>query len=175
MNCKTGEILAMATLGSYDPNQYLVLADPAAAEQTEQLRQAYLAQPEGSEGYVQGKQIYEQALSAARLKQWRNRVLSDGYEPGSTFKVLTMAAALDCGAIDLNTSFHCSGAEQIPGRSQLLHCWRSAGHGSEKTPQALQNSCNIAFAHIALAPGPAKFLQHCLCPHRPEAGGRTLL
>ena len=160
MNCKTGEILAMATLGSYDPNQYLVLADPAAAEQTEQLRQAYLAQPEGSEGYAQGKQAYEQALSAARLKQWRNRVLSDGYEPGSTFKVLTMAAALDCGAIDLNTSFHCSGAEQIPGRSQLLHCWRSAGHGSEKTPQALQNSCNIAFAHIALKLGGERFYDY---------------
>ena len=160
MNCKTGEILAMATLGSYDPNQYLVLADPVAAEQTEQLRQAYLAQPEGSEGYVQGKRAYEEALSAARLKQWRNRVLSDGYEPGSTFKVLTMAAALDCGAIDLNTSFHCSGAEQIPGRSQLLHCWRSAGHGSEKTPQALQNSCNIAFAHIALKLGGERFYDY---------------
>ena len=160
MNCKTGEILAMATLGSYDPNQYLVLADPAAAEQTEQLRQAYLAQPEGSEGYAQGKRAYEEALSAARLKQWRNRVLSDGYEPGSTFKVLTMAAALDCGAIDLNTSFHCSGAEQIPGRSQLLHCWRSAGHGSEKTPQALQNSCNIAFAHIALKLGGERFYDY---------------
>ena len=87
-------------------------------------------------------------------------MLSDGYEPGSTFKVLTMAAALDCGAIDLNTHFHCSGAEQIPGRSQRLHCWRSAGHGAEQTPQALQNSCNIAFAHIALKLGGEKFYEY---------------
>ena len=146
MNCKTGEILAMATLGSYDPNAYLEIADPAVREKLEQL-------PEGSK-------VRSEALTAARLKQWRNRVLSDGYEPGSTFKVLTMAAALDCGAIDLNTRFHCSGAEQIPGRSQLLHCWRSTGHGAEQTPQALQNSCNLAFAHIALKLGGEKFYEY---------------
>lgn len=139
MNCKTGEILAMATLGSYDPNNYLEIYDPAEAER------------------VEGD---ADALAAARLKQWRNRVLSDGYEPGSTFKVLTMAAALDCGAIDLNTPFYCRGAEQIPGRAQLLHCWRAAGHGAEQTPQALQNSCNIAFAHIALKLGGERFYEY---------------
>ena len=160
INCKTGEILAMATLGSYDPNNYLELADPDAAAEVEQLKQSYLSQSEGSEAYETGKKAYTEALSAARLKQWRNRVLSDGYEPGSTFKVLTMAAALDCGAIDLNTSFHCSGSEQIPGRAQLLHCWRSTGHGAEQTPQALQNSCNIAFAHIALKLGGERFYEY---------------
>ena len=147
MNCKTGEILAMATLGSYDPNHYLEIADPDTAAELESLKQT---DPER----------YSDELSAARLKQWRNRVLSDGYEPGSTFKVLTMAAALDCGAIDLETSFHCSGAEQIPGRSQLLHCWRSTGHGAEQTPQALQNSCNLAFAHIALKLGGERFYHY---------------
>ena len=160
MNAKTGEILAMATLGGYDPNNYLELTDPDAIAQVEQLQAEYLALPEDSEEYQTAKEAYNQALSAARLKQWRNRVLSDGYEPGSTFKVLTMAAALDCGAIDLNTSFHCSGAEQIPGRSQLLHCWRSQGHGSETTAQALQNSCNIAFAHIALKLGGERFYEY---------------
>ena len=160
MDCKTGQILAMATLGSYDPNQYLLIGDTTAAENLEQQRLYYLSFPEGSEEYLAGKDAYEKALSAARLKQWRNRCLSDGYEPGSTFKVLTMAAALDCGAIDLNTPFHCSGAEQIPGRSQLLHCWRSVGHGAQKTPQALQNSCNLAFAHIALKLGGEKFYEY---------------
>lgn len=160
MNCKTGEILAMATLGSYDPNDYQAIADEAAAQQLAQLKQQYESYPEDSPDYQAGKEEYSQALTQARLKQWRNRVLSDGYEPGSTFKVMTMAAALDCGAIDLNTSFHCSGSQQIPGRSQLLHCWRSQGHGSEKTPQALQNSCNIAFAHIALKLGGQRFYDY---------------
>ena len=160
MDVNTGEILAMATLGSYDPNRYLEIYDPAQAERLEQQRLDYLRLPEESEGYAEGKKAYSQALTQARLKQWRNRCISDGYEPGSTFKVLTMAAALDCGAIDLETPFYCKGAEQIPGRSQLLHCWRSAGHGSEKTPQALQNSCNIAFAHIALKLGGERFYDY---------------
>ena len=160
MNVKTGEILAMATLGSYDPNNYLEITDERALTQIEERRQRYLALPEGSDAYAEGLEAYKQAVTDARLKQWRNRVLSDGYEPGSTFKVLTMAAALDSGAIDLNTSFYCKGAEQIPGRSQLLHCWRSAGHGAEKTPQALQNSCNIAFAHIALKMGGNTFYDY---------------
>ena len=160
MNVKTGEILAMATLGSFDPNYYLEITDEKALAQIEERRKHYLALPEGSEAHAQGLAAYQQAVTDARLKQWRNRVLSDGYEPGSTFKVLTMAAALDSGAIDLNTPFYCKGAEQIPGRAQLLHCWRSAGHGAEKTPQALQNSCNIAFAHIALKMGGETFYDY---------------
>ena len=149
MNCKTGEILAMATLGSYDPNNYLEIADEKVLSSLQQL-----LEQSGDEA------AYSKALADARWKQWRNRVLSDGYEPGSTFKVLTMAAALDCGAITLTTPFYCRGAEQIPGRSQLLHCWRSAGHGAEQTPQALQNSCNIAFAHIALKLGGERFYDY---------------
>ena len=141
MNVNTGEILAMATLGSYDPNNYLEIYDPEVAAEI----------AESGDG---------EALAAARLKQWRNRCISDGYEPGSTFKVLTMAAALDSGSITLDTNFHCSGAEQIPGRSQLLHCWRSAGHGAQKTANALQNSCNLAFAHIALKMGGDTFYKY---------------
>lgn len=160
MNCKTGEILAMATIGGFDPNDYQRIFDEKTAQALEDMENAYKAYPERSQEYIEGKSAYEAALTAARLKQWRNRVLSDGYEPGSTFKVLTMAAALDCGAIDLNTSFYCRGAEKIPGRSQLLHCWRAAGHGAEQTPQALQNSCNLAFAHIALKLGGDRFYDY---------------
>ena len=147
LNAKTGEILAMATLGSYDPNNYLEIGDSEEAARLEVLK-------------ATDPDAYQQELTAARLKQWRNRCLSDGYEPGSTFKVMTMAAALDSGAIDLNTNFYCKGSEQIPGRSQLLHCWRSTGHGAEKTPQALQNSCNVAFAHIALKMGGETFYDY---------------
>ena len=160
MNVNTGEILAMATLGSYDPNNYLEVQDEKTAYDLEKLRTAYLLNPQNSNAFLDGKKAYQQALNAALLKQWRNRCISDGYEPGSTFKVMTMAAALDCGAIDLETNFHCSGAEQIPGRAQRLHCWRSTGHGAQKTPQALQNSCNLAFAHIALKLGGERFYEY---------------
>ena len=160
MDVNTGEILAMATLGGYDPNNYQEIYDSAVKARLDEMKAAYEALPAGTEEYEKAKGAYTRALTDARLKQWRNRCISDGYEPGSTFKVLTMAAALDCGAIDLNTSFYCKGAEHIPGRSQLLHCWRSAGHGSEQTPQALQNSCNLAFAHIALKLGGDRFYEY---------------
>ena len=147
MDVNTGEILAMATLGGYDPNRYSEILDESVKQELEELK-------------AQDSDAYKDALQQARLKQWRNRCISDGYEPGSTFKVLTMSAALDTGAIDLNTAFHCGGAEQIPGRSQRLHCWRSTGHGAQKTPQALQNSCNLAFAHIALKLGGERFYEY---------------
>ena len=156
MDVNTGEVLAMATLGGYDPNNYLEVSDPAV----EELRLDYLRYPQDSESYTRGKAAYQQALKDAQLKQWRNRCISDGYEPGSTFKVLTMAAALDSGAITLETPFYCGGAEQIPGRTQRLHCWRHQGHGSQQTPQALQNSCNLAFAHIALKLGGETFYEY---------------
>ena len=160
MDVDTGEILAMATIGGYDPNQYLEIADKKTASQIRQLELNYLLLSQEDDAYAAAKEKYQQTLHAARLKQWRNRCISDGYEPGSTFKVLTMAAALDSGAIDLETPFYCKGAEQIPGRAQLLHCWRSTGHGSQKTPQALQNSCNLAFAHIALKLGGERFYEY---------------
>ena len=160
MNVNTGEILAMATKGGYDPNAYMEIADSRTQEELLQMQQAYLSHPESSQAYTEGKKAYESALTAARLKQWRNRCISDGYEPGSTFKVLTLAAALDTGAVSLKDTFHCSGAEQIPGRAQRLHCWRSTGHGSQVTAQALQNSCNLAFAHIGLRLGGDRFFEY---------------
>ena len=160
MDVKTGEILAMATLGGYDPNNYLEVYDEDAAAEIEDLKAIFMALPEGSEAYKAAKEKYQQALSDARLRQWRNRCISDGYEPGSTFKVLTLAAALDSGAVSLNSHFSCSGAEHIQGRSQLLHCWKSAGHGGQTTAQALQNSCNLAFAHIALTMGGETFYEY---------------
>ena len=160
MDVNTGEILAMATLGGYDPNQYLQIADPKTALELDKMKTEYLLNPTDSQAYSNGKKAYQEYLYQAQLKQWRNRCISDGYEPGSTFKVMTMAAALDCGAITLDTAFHCSGSEQIPGRAQRLHCWRSAGHGGQKTPQALQNSCNLAFAHIALKLGGERFYEY---------------
>ncbi len=160
MHVKTGEILAMATLGGYDPNTYLEIYDADTATELERLRRQYECLEQGSDAYFAAKERYTQALREAQLKQWRNRCISDGYEPGSTFKVLTLAAALDSGAVELNAHFACGGAAKIPGRSQLLHCWRSAGHGSQTTAQALQNSCNLAFANIALRLGGETFYDY---------------
>lgn len=146
----TGDIVAMSTLGSYDPNKYLEIYDTQTDEELTQLYEEAVKLPEGSAERTAAFESYNNAVAAARLKQWRNRCVSDGYEPGSTFKIITLASALDSGAVTLNDQFYCGGSENFEGRSQTLSCWRLAGHGTETTAEALQNSCNIAFAHIGL-------------------------
>ena len=161
MNCKTGEIVAMCTLGSYDPNDYQEIYDEDLRTQIEELYTKAEKQPENSTARTEAFNAYNAAVRDARLKQWRNRCVSDGYEPGSTFKILTLAAALDSGAVTTADTFYCGGSEKIEGREQILNCWNHAGHGSETTAQALQKSCNIAFAHIGLRTGGGTLYDYC--------------
>lgn len=158
MDVNTGDILAMATLGGYDPNNYAVIYD---AKTSEELEQQYNEAME-AEGELQEQLLgaYNTAVANARLSQWRNRVISDGYEPGSTFKSITLASALEEGAVSLSDSFYCSGSTTIKGRTRALHCWRSAGHGQQSTAEALQNSCNVAFANIGIRLGGEKLYEY---------------
>lgn len=160
MDVNTGEIKAMATLGSYDPNNYLEIYVDTTALLLENERAAALALPEASAAYEAAIETYKQDVAAARMAQWRNRCVSDGYEPGSTFKLITLASALDSGAVTLNDSFYCGGQEKFTGREQILNCWKSAGHGAQTTAQALGNSCNIAFGHIGLRMGGDTFYDY---------------
>ena len=160
MDVNTGEIKAMATLGAYDPNNYLEIYDDTTALLLENERAAALALPEASAAYEAAIETYKQDVAAARMAQWRNRCVSDGYEPGSTFKLITLASALDSGAVTLNDSFYCGGQEKFTGREQILNCWKSAGHGAQTTAQALGNSCNIAFGHIGLRMGGDTFYDY---------------
>ena len=157
----SGDIVAMSTLGSYDPNQYLEIYDTEKNDELTQLYEEAAKLPEGSAERTAAFEAYNNAVAAARLKQWRNRCVSDGYEPGSTFKIITLASALDSGAVSLNDHFYCGGSEKFEGRSQTLSCWRLAGHGAETTAEALQNSCNIAFAHIGLKTGGDTLYDYC--------------
>lgn len=157
----SGDIVAMSTLGSYNPNQYLEIYDTEKNDELTQLYEEAAKLPEGSAERTAAFEAYNNAVAAARLKQWRNRCVSDGYEPGSTFKIITLASALDSGAVTLNDHFYCGGSEKFEGRSQTLSCWRLAGHGAETTAKALQNSCNIAFAHIGLQMGGDTMYDYC--------------
>ncbi len=160
-DAQTGEIVAMATLGGYDPNQYLEIFDVKQNEALEEMYTGALKYPEGSPERKAAMDEYNQAVGTARLKQWRNRCVSDGYEPGSTFKIITLAAGLDSGAVTLDDSFYCGGVEKFEGRSQPLNCWQHNGHGAETTAEALQNSCNIAFGHMGLMIGGEKMYDYC--------------
>ena len=160
MDVNSGAIVAMATLGSFDPNDHRAIYDEVLNERLEQQYQQLLRLQKGTEEFEKAKTEYNQAVAAARLKQWRNRCVSDGYEPGSTFKVISLAEALDCGAATVNDTYYCSGAEKIADREQVVHCWKAAGHGAETTAQALGNSCNIAFGHIGVQLGGTRFYEY---------------
>lgn len=159
MDVDTGEIMAMATLGSYDPNNYSAIYDIKTQEALEAEYQA----AEAAETEEEKKELlaaYNADVANARLRQWRNRVISDGYEPGSTFKSITLASALEEGAVTLKNSFHCSGSTTVKGRTKALHCWKSTGHGQQSTAEALQNSCNVAFANIGIRLGGEKLYEY---------------
>ena len=153
MDVNTGEILGMATLGSYDPNHYLEIIDETTLEKLGAIRSEMNSVKEGTEEYQELVDSYNKTEAEARLRQWRNRCVADGYEPGSTFKTITLAAALEEGTVSLGSQFYCGGQEDIVGRDETLHCWKHEGHGAETTAQALQNSCNLAFAHIGIGLG----------------------
>ena len=160
MDVNTGDIVAMATLGSYDPNHYLEIYDPAQEAELERQYQNLLAMKKDTEAYEEDRTAYNNAVAAARLKQWRNRCVSDGYEPGSTFKLITLAAGLDCGAFTTQSSYYCGGHEDFQGRDQTLSCWKTIGHGTQTTGEALGNSCNIALAHMGLQIGGNRFYDY---------------
>ncbi len=160
MDVNNGEILGMATMGSYDPNNHLEVYDESLAQQLEEQYLRAMSLRQDSEQQKQALLDYNNSVAAARLKQWRNRCVSDGYEPGSTFKLVTVAAGLDCGAINLKNGYFCSGSADFKGRDQTLSCWKSEGHGQQDTAQSLGNSCNIALANMGLMIGGGRFYDY---------------
>lgn len=88
----------------------------------------------------------------------RNRLVTDVYEPGSTFKILTLAAAIDSGNADLNSTFFCNGGYIVNG--ERIKCWKHAGHGSQDLTKATENSCNCCFMQLALRMGVIEFYDY---------------
>ena len=130
MDVNTGGVLAMSTTPAYDPNQPRVIYDAATRKAVDALT--------GSERAA--------ALQLAQQTQWRNKAVSDLYEPGSVFKLITCAAALDAGAVNKNSTFYCG--ESISVAGTRFHCANHKRHGSQTVTQALENSCNQSFIQI---------------------------
>ena len=130
MDVNTGAILAMAIEGSYDPNNYLEILDLNELAKLDAIDEELDRTAKDTAAYKALLDKYNKTVAAARLKQWRNRCVSDGYEPGSTFKTITLAAALEEGVVNDNTSFYCSGKKDYRDRESTLHCWKDEGHGS---------------------------------------------
>ena len=142
LDVNTGAVLAMSTTPAYDPNQPRVLYDEAARAAVDALS---------------GEQRAA-ALQLAQQTQWRNKAVSDLYEPGSVFKLITCAAALDAGAITRNSSFYCG--ESISVAGTRFHCANHKHHGTQTVTQALENSCNQSFIQIGARLGKEAFCDY---------------
>ena len=142
MDVNTGAVLAMSTTPAYDPNQPRIIYNAAARSAVDALT--------GDERAA--------ALQLAQQTQWRNKAVSDLYEPGSVFKLITCAAALDTGAVSKNSTFYCG--ESISVAGTRFHCANHKRHGSQTVTQALENSCNQSFIQIGARLGKEAFCDY---------------
>ena len=142
MNVNTGAILAMSVKGDFDPNAPFTLS---AADQKK---------VDETEGDEEKKKVQSELLN----RQWRNKAVSDTYEPGSVFKAVTAAIALEENLVNKNSSFFCNGHATVAGQS--YHCHKTSGHGSQNLMQAIANSCNPAFITIGQLVGVNTFSKY---------------
>ena len=142
MNVNTFEVLGMATRNAFDPNHPFAIADESKAAEIAAL-------PEEEQAA---------AISAAQSLQWRNKAISDPYEPGSVFKAFTASAALDEGVVSLTSTFTCTGNTVLGG--VRYQCNNGHVHGTQNIVQAMENSCNLAFMQIGQALGIPAFTRY---------------
>ena len=131
MNVKNGEILAMTDVPEFDLNEPFVLIPEFA-----------------------GQEVTQDLLN----QMWRNGCISDTYEPGSTFKIITAAAGLESGAVSLNDNFSCPGFIVVDDRK--IRCHKVAGHGAEDFTHAVMNSCNPVFITVGLRIGVDRYYDY---------------
>lgn len=139
MNPKTGEVLASATTDTYDPNNARTPLDKSEAEKVNKMSASKKAE------YLN--------------KMWRNPLVSDTYEPGSTFKLLTLSATLEERKSTLKDHFYCAGTYRVG--DTVLKCWRYQNpHGDETLEEAVGNSCNPVFIQLGKRLGTDTFYKY---------------
>ncbi len=139
MNPQNGELYAMVNVPEFDLNNPYNLIEEIAA------------------------QYSDQSLSADKMNEllngmWRNACLSDTYEPGSTFKIVTATAALEEKVVKLNDSFYCPGYKKVEDR--LIRCHKAGGHGGQNFVEGIKNSCNPVFMELGARVGVDKMYSY---------------
>lgn len=142
MNPQNGEILAMASAPEFDLNTPFTLQNTEIPWSTEQP----------------GEELKETSYQDALNQMWRNNCINDTYEPGSVFKIITMAAGLSEGVVSEEESFHCPGFKIVDDRR--IHCHKRVGHGSQNFVEGAMNSCNPVFIEVGLRLGVSKFYDY---------------
>ncbi len=146
MDVNTGEILAMASLGNFDLNDY-----QRVGEDAREIIDKAESQEEKAE-----------LLSQFQQQMWRNKALSDTYEPGSTFKIITLAMALEENRVSTSEHFYCGGSISVigDGAGRGRKCWKTTGHGDQSLTACMQHSCNVALIQIGQRVGAEKFYEY---------------
>ncbi|MBQ2739895.1 MAG: PASTA domain-containing protein [Oscillibacter sp.] len=157
MEVDTGAIVAMASVPTFDANSYGTLTDEKLiAKLTDTL-----AKLEEQKMTFETEESYAAAVASAESNavqtSWRNKCIDSTYEPGSTFKPITLAVALEENIINMNSTFNCTGSIMVPGWSKPFNCSKKAGHGIQDLKTATGNSCNPAFISIGLSIGTEKY------------------
>ena len=148
MDPNTGAILAWANSPTYDLNSPSTVTDPDTLAELETLKATY----------GEDSDQYKEALGNAQLRQWRNKAINDTYEPGSTFKSMVLAAALEEGVVSESDTFECTGSVNIAGST--IRCSDRKGHGTQTLAKAVANSCNPAFIAIGQRLGAERFYDY---------------
>ena len=177
MDVKTGEVLAMANLPDFDPNNAYQLTSERYIDELKEdvakiLEDAGVSATIPDKWYqegglanlpesIQNNDDLVDKLGAARVKiltkSWRNPVVSDNYEPGSTFKLMTVASAYELGTAHEQDTYVCGGSMQV--ENWTIRCHNTGGHGTQTLTEALMNSCNMAMMQIAEKTGKDRFYQ----------------
>ena len=160
MDVTTGGIVAMASYPNYDPGDFSTIYTEGLQAELD----AALAEIQQNRSTYETEEAYNQALANARatiqFKQWRNKCYQDTYEPGSTFKPITLATALEEGVVNMNTTFTCTGSIHVEGWGKPINCSKRAGHGTQTLKVATGNSCNPAFVTMGLKIGTEAYYRY---------------
>lgn len=147
MDCNTGAVLGMATCPSYNLNAPSKLMSEYDTQRLSELTASGATEEEID------------ALEATfREQQWKNKAITELYYPGSVFKTVTCASALEEEVVSLNSTFTCAYAYNVAGTT--IHCWSHAGHGTLNLQEAITKSCNPSFIQIGQALGIDKFCDY---------------
>ncbi|MDE6898638.1 MAG: PASTA domain-containing protein [Lawsonibacter sp.] len=153
MNPKTGAIYGIASSPDFDPNNYGRITNELLSSQLDESAAAIFEKLKASNTEnLTDSQLMEkaesQAYSDAVNTQWRNKAIDSRYEPGSVFKAIVLAAALEEGVVSENDHFFCSGEAVVPGYPKPIKCSNTRGHKDQDLAKAVANSCNPAFIEI---------------------------
>lgn len=145
LDVETGGVLAMATYPTFDLNSPYTLDEDSAEALSE---------------YTEGTDEYRQAYSDLLYTMWKNKAITELYEPGSTFKIITTAMAREEQVVTFDTPFTCSGSLYVEGWSKPIYCHDHSGHGTLAFRYGLQQSCNPTLMQVAALVGRQNFYKY---------------